>query len=54
MMTTTKSYLGIDVSKAKLDCALALNDKYRNKVFANTAAGFVELSVWLARYAEGP
>jgi transposase len=54
MMTTTKLYLGIDVSKAKLDCALALNDKYRNKVFANTTAGFAQLSAWLARYTEVP
>ena len=54
MMTTTKLYLGIDVSKAKLDCALALNGKYRNKVFANTAAGFAEISAWLARYTEAP
>lgn len=53
-MTTTKLYLGIDVSKAKLDCALALNDKYSNKVFANTAAGFAEISAWLARYTEAP
>ena len=29
-------YLGIDVSKAKLDCALRLsNGKYRNKVIDN-------------------
>lgn len=54
MTTTTKMFLGIDVSKAKLDCALALNDKYRNKVFANTAAGFSELSAWLARHATAP
>ena len=47
-------YLGIDVSKAKLDVALALNGKFRNKIFANTATGFSELSAWLARYAAGP
>jgi len=47
-------YLGIDVSKAKLDVALALNGKFRNKIFANTATGFSELSAWLTRYAAGP
>ena len=36
--------LGIDVSKAKLDCALALDRKYRNKVFANTPSSFAELA----------
>lgn len=45
--------LGIDVSKAKLDCALALEAKYRNKVFANTPSGFVELSAWLKVHAPG-
>lgn len=54
MTTITKLYLGIDVAKAKLDCALVLNDKYRNKVFANTSTGFADLSAWLARYAEVP
>ena len=52
--TTSKLYLGIDVSKAKLDCALALKDKYRNKVFVNTATGFSELSAWLAKHADVP
>ncbi len=42
--------LGIDVSKAKLDCALARNGKVRNKVFANNTAGFTELSAWLQRH----
>ena len=46
--------LGIDVSKAKLDCALALDRKYRNKVFANTPSGFAELAEWFKRHAPGP
>ena len=54
MTTTIKLYLGIDVSKAKLNCALALNGKFRDKVFANTAAGFFELTAWLARYTAVP
>lgn len=41
-------HLGIDVSKAKLDCALRLaNGKLRNKVVANCAGGFEILRAWL-------
>jgi transposase len=41
-------FLGIDVSKAKLDVALLLgNDKFRSKVFANDAQGFEDLLRWL-------
>jgi len=40
--------LGIDVSKAKLDCALRLqNGKLRNKVVANSKDGFETLRAWL-------
>ena len=40
--------LGIDVSKAKLDCALRLaNGKLRNKVVANSAQGFEALLAWV-------
>src|SRR5262249_11534552 len=46
-------FLGIDVSKAKLDCALALGTKFRNKVFANNASGFCALSAWLTQHAPG-
>lgn len=41
-------FLGIDVSKAKLDVALRLtNDKFKSKVFANNASGFEALMQWL-------
>jgi transposase len=42
-------YLGIDVAKNKLDCALLLpNGKFRSKgSLANTPKGFAELSHWL-------
>ncbi len=41
-------YLGVDVSKAKLDLALlTANDKYRSKVFANDTQGFQSLVQWL-------
>lgn len=42
-------FLGIDVSKAKLDCAVALGRKFRNKVFRNDHDGFVAMAAWLAR-----
>lgn len=44
------SYLGIDVAKAKLDCALRLPDgKFRHKVVPNTPVGFEALHAWLAK-----
>ncbi len=43
-------HLGIDVSKAKLDCALRLKDgKIHNKVIANTTEGFEQLQAWLVK-----
>lgn len=40
--------LGIDVAKAKLDCALRLPEgKLRHKVVENTPAGFLLLRTWL-------
>lgn len=44
------SYLGIDVAKAKIDCALRQPDgKYKHKVFDNNLAGFQELHEWLTK-----
>ena len=41
-------HLGIDVAKAKLDCALRLpNGKFRTKVIANTSQGYADLVDWL-------
>jgi transposase len=41
-------YLGIDVAKAKLDCALRLpNGKYKHKVVDNHQNGFMVLMEWL-------
>ena len=41
-------HLGIDVSKAKLDCVLRLPEgKLRHKAVTNTPAGFQELRAWL-------
>lgn len=45
-----KYLLGIDVAKAKLDCALRLADgRIRHKVVDNTATGFEVLSAWLSK-----
>jgi len=44
-------YLGIDVSKAKLDCTLLdpVTDKRKTKVVSNDPAGLDALSAWLAK-----
>ncbi len=43
-------HLGIDVAKAKLDCALRLpGGKYRNKVVENSLTGFKVLTEWLSK-----
>jgi transposase len=43
-------YLGVDVAKAKLDCALQLaNGKFKNKVIDNNLPGFKLLSEWLVK-----
>jgi transposase len=43
-------YLGVDVSKKKLDCMLlnSTNGKLKSKALFNTKAGFKELVDWLA------
>lgn len=44
-------YLGIDVAKSKLDCALRLpSGKFRSKVIANSGDGFTQLIAWLASH----
>ena len=43
-------YLGIDVAKAKLDCALRFgNGKVHSKVIVNTPDGFLQLQTWLTQ-----
>ena len=39
--------VGIDVSKLKLDLALLINQKVKNKVFPNTPSGHEAISAWL-------
>ena len=44
-------HLGIDVAKAKLDCALRLpNGKFRAKVIPNSPEGFALLLAWLTAH----
>lgn len=44
------SIIGIDISKLKFDlCLLRENGKLKHKVFANSAAGFAQLSAWLTK-----
>ena len=44
----THFHLGIDISKAKLDCALRLpNGKFRSKVISNSPKSFAALLAWL-------
>lgn len=42
-------FLGIDVSKKKLDCALLLDGKTLNKSCENSASGFKQLLEWLTK-----
>jgi transposase len=42
--------LGLDIAKLKFNaCLIRQGGKLRHKVFANTAAGFSQLSYWLSR-----
>lgn len=44
-------HLGIDVAKAKLDCALRLpNGKFRAKAIPNSPEGFAQLAIWLSAH----
>jgi len=49
-------FIGIDVSKAKLDCTLltAQPDKRKTKVVANSAAGVKALLAWCAKHGAQP
>lgn len=44
-------HFGIDVAKAKLDCALRSADgKHKHKVFDNSPTGFAAMTAWLAKH----
>ena len=40
-------FVGIDVSKSKLDCAVFINGKIKSKVVSNDQPGFALLDTWL-------
>jgi transposase len=50
MDTVMTMYLGLDVSKAKVDCALLLNGKVKSKVVLNNQEGFETLKQWLTKH----
>lgn len=52
-MQAARFSVGIDVSKSKLDLALRLNGKVRNKVITNNDAGFKSLLEWLEEHVPG-
>ncbi|NDP49436.1 MAG: IS110 family transposase [Sulfuriferula multivorans] len=41
------SFVGIDVSKRKLDCAVLINGKVKSKVLSNDRTGLIQLDSWL-------
>jgi transposase len=53
-MNDESVFLGVDVSKAHLDCAVQVGSKYRNKRFANSEGGVNELGQWLQRFGPVP
>jgi transposase len=49
--------IGVDISKAKLDCALLTDEaalKYRDKTFPNTSAGHAQLLAWASKHTGEP
>jgi transposase len=44
------TYVGLDVSKAKLDSAVKTADKPRCTTVDNTEKGFAKLAQWLGKY----
>ena len=49
MDNSVAAHLGLDISKAKFDCALLMNGKVKSKVFSNDSEGFQKLSEWLIK-----
>lgn len=43
-------YLGIDVSKAKIDCCILIENRFLHHIFKNDSEGFQKLSAWLDKY----
>ena len=53
-MNEAACIVGIDVAKLKLDVALLIEGKLKNKVFSNTPEGFRELNTWLTTKGAQP
>src|SRR6266550_3439468 len=49
-MDSVLMHLGLDVSKAKIDCALLSQGKIKSKVVSNNPEGFEVLRRWLAKH----
>lgn len=49
MDSVIQAVLGLDVSKAKVHCALLAQGKSKSKVIKNDADGFKELTVWIGK-----
>lgn len=45
----SSSVLGIDIAKQKIEVALLVSDKVKNKSFKNSADGFEALALWLRK-----
>lgn len=50
MNAHTLAPLGLDISKAKIDCALLVGEKFKSKVISNSRAGFETLRTWLHQH----
>src|SRR4051812_23149844 len=49
-MEASNAFVGVDVSKKKIDIALQLNGKMKTKVLDNTADGHTALLAWLSKH----
>jgi transposase len=47
---TTKTTLGIDISKQKFDVALLIGNKLKHKTFSNNTKGYQTLLTWLSKH----
>jgi transposase len=47
-------YLGVDLAKRKFECALLLEERFRNKVFDNSAEGIAQCLQWVAKFTQEP
>ena len=53
-MLEVDAVVGIDVAKAKFDCAWLCQGKFKTRVFANTTEAHEELRAWLSALGGHP